>query len=385
MSREPGPSDQSSETVPNNPWIRRSADPAESPQAALPSPAGARGRLGALAAGAAGAAVALGVFLATIPLWGPRVATVLSGTSNVANERSADLIARLEQLEAVGNSRAGRDAAQLATLAQRIQDIEGRIENLRQIAASAQGGGEVGMLAGRLARIETEANAFGAVAQRLSQLGSRTNAGAKAEDIAIDGLDQRLGALSERLNQLEQSGTNQDANVEARAAVLALGQLRERVQGGTPFTSELSALTALWPSEATESMDALRAHADTGVPTIETLKQRYQSAATAALRIAREPGDGWLNRGGNWVRSLIVVRPEAGGMPEGNATAAIIARAETRLKAGDLAAALGELGALEPAAAQPFTAWIEGAKALQGVENALAAVEIQAIARLGRS
>ena len=341
--------------------------------------------MGALAAGAAGAAVALGVFLATIPLWGPRVATVLSGTSNVANERSADLIARLEQLEAVGNSRAGRDAAQLATLAQRIQDIEGRIENLRQIPASAQGGGEVGMLAGRLARIETEANAFGAVAQRLSQLESRTNAEAKAEDIAIDGLDQRLGALSERLNQLEQSGTNRDANVEARAAVLALGQLRERVQGGTPFTSELSALTALWPSEATGSMDALRAHADTGVPTIKTLKQRYQSAATAALRIPREPGDGWLNRGGNWVRSLIVVRPEAGGMPEGNATAAIIARAETRLKAGDLAAALGELGALEPAAAQPFTAWIEGAKALQGVENALAAVEIQAIARLGRS
>jgi len=404
MISEPGPKDQSSETAPKNPWVSKPADqaggkgaepaaapppppsqPAPSSKSPSQPPAGARWRLGALAAAAAGAAIALGVFLATIPVWWPHVETVLSGTSTRSTDRSADLIARLEQLEAVENNRAGREAAQLNSLAQRIQDIEARLESLRQLAASAQGGGEVGVLAERLARIETEANAFGDVAQRLSQLESRTSAETTAETTAMNGLDRRLSALTERLNQIEQSGTAEDANVQARAAVLALGQLRERVHGGKPFTSELGALGALWPGEANASMAALRAHADTGVPTIETLKQRFQSAATAALRNAGEPGEGWLNRAGNWMRSLVVVRPVAGGMPEGTAAAAVIARAETRLRAGDLAQAIGELGALGPAPAQPFVAWIDDARALQAVENALAALEIQAIARLGRS
>jgi uroporphyrinogen-III synthase len=68
------------------------------------------------------------------------------------------------------------------------------------------------------------------------------------------------------------------------------------------------------------------------------------------------------------------VRP-VGDQVEGDGPLAHLARGEAKLKSGDLAAAVAEIGALQGKAAQAASAWLAGAKARLAQDQASASLD----------
>ena len=106
----------------------------------------------------------------------------------------------------------------------------------------------------------------------------------------------------------------------------------------------------------------LRPYGEKGLPTPETLRAQFSALIPAAL-LAEEAADDadWLDRMWTSIASLVTVR--ATGEVQGNTSEAILARAEVRLGAGDLAAALKELDAVSGAAKDTVAAWRAEAEA----------------------
>ncbi|HKO07964.1 MAG TPA: hypothetical protein VJ487_09650, partial [Alphaproteobacteria bacterium] len=70
------------------------------------------------------------------------------------------------------------------------------------------------------------------------------------------------------------------------------------------------------------------------------------------------------------------------GERAGSAPDALLSRAEVRLQAGDLAAAVAALGGLSGPAADAMKPWLEGAKARLAVDAAAAELSTRALAHL---
>jgi hypothetical protein len=79
-------------------------------------------------------------------------------------------------------------------------------------------------------------------------------------------------------------------------------------------------------------------------------------------------------------RRIVRIRPT--GEVEGDTVGAILARAETRLAAGDLAAAVEELASLDPAAKAAMAGWLERARARLQAERLLAALNEEVLTGL---
>ena len=112
--------------------------------------------------------------------------------------------------------------------------------------------------------------------------------------------------------------------------------LREALATGRPFAAIKDALVA----ESTgwvEKLAPVSAFAATGVPTLDGLKMQFKSAIAPALRPQTEEKNLVAN-----LKSLVKIR-KVGSEQKGADDDAVIARAEAKLNAGDVAAALAEL------------------------------------------
>ena len=107
----------------------------------------------------------------------------------------------------------------------------------------------------------------------------------------------------------------------------------------------------------------LEIFAASGVPTDAALAQEFTRVAPAIIRAAGSPArDGsFLERLQSNAGKLVRIRPA--DEPAGDDPDAIVARAETRVRAGDLASAITELTKLTPAARAPAQTWIAKAQA----------------------
>ncbi|HAD26900.1 MAG TPA: hypothetical protein DCF61_14290, partial [Alphaproteobacteria bacterium] len=120
----------------------------------------------------------------------------------------------------------------------------------------------------------------------------------------------------------------------------------------------------------------LRAHAADGIPSEATLRLQFPAAARAILNADKAGTDAsWLNRLWASLRSLFMLRP-TGDVP-GDDTAAIVARAEARLAAGDLYAAVQQLAALQGPAAAAAQDWLAPANARLAAQQAMAGLTAQ--------
>ncbi|MEJ2117302.1 MAG: mitofilin family membrane protein, partial [Alphaproteobacteria bacterium] len=107
-------------------------------------------------------------------------------------------------------------------------------------------------------------------------------------------------------------------------------------------------------------------------------------AADAAIETENRPADqSYSSR--IWASLKSVVRIRRVGEVEGDTTLAILARAEVRLKKGDLKAALKETLALKGDAANAFKAWQNDAQSRIAVDETLTRVEARLLAALGRT
>lgn len=311
-----------------------------------------------------------------------------------------------------------------ADLAQRLTAVETRIANEK--------GGDFTALKDRVARLETRmrnaevamtagsvagnlaATAFGttpgagltpgsalaapatadAARKVVDELGSRLAAleakvGTAPDDVkaaqtslgtlttSVTDLGARIDAFSERLARIE----NSDLLEMARRASLAsaIANLMRAAQGSAPFKTEFDVVAALAPHDP--QVATIAPLAAKGLPTAGTLMTTFGDLADRAMDIERiaQSQDMWSRW---WANFTSLISSRRVGETGDNSTEGRLARAEVRLKAGDLGAAVRELSAIQGPAREPLKPWLADAAARIRLEGALAKLNTSAIKAL---
>jgi hypothetical protein len=297
----------------------------------------------------------------------------------------------------------------------RLTTIEGRITRLAQSRETTQLAEQVGKLESRIAAMETAFAALGVptvtvstdpkepsapsplsgtiletakrlenISTRVVELETRTTGVPEAMTATKTSLETltgtttavatRMDDVSTRLEKLESS----DLLDLARRASLAsaIANLTRAAQGSSPFRTEYDVVAALLP--ANQSLQDVASHAATGLPTTGTLITTFGNTADAALDAeSRQQGQGGFSQ--LWANFTSMVSWRSTAETEGSSTESRLARAEIRLKAGDLTAAVRELSAIKGAARKQLAPWLQKASARVKVEAALAQLNSSAI------
>ncbi len=349
--------------------------------------------------------VAVGGTYVTWSLWAPGLISRLGGQGG-----QGDLSERVTALEGLSRDRRGtaatiaelqkeraRISARVQALIDNVSELEQRLSAVKQMAEAAvpttdaAAAESLQRLADRLAVLETDRAPLDALLQRISQLeqaavggaGDDGKASAALAEIAqrMDLLDGRMKPLSQRLETLESAGVRSAGD---RAVVLAVGDLRRVLVTSAPFERELQAVEALARSYPTMVADIarLKSFASTGVPTLASLRRRFDATAIRVAQAARAvDGSGWVARAVNQVKTLVTVRRVSAGGAEGGIDATL-ATVEAKLRAGDLGAAIGLMAGLEGAPARAAAPWIKDARLRLDAERAMAGLHVTAVSLL---
>jgi hypothetical protein len=233
-----------------------------------------------------------------------------------------------------------------------------------QVAETAK---TVDQINARLAALEGDKDALKTLGTRLDDVSTKVQT--QGEQLtALANLKTSLDALDTRLSHIEQS----DLMTMARRAALsaAVANLMRATQGSGPFAAEYDAVAAMMPSDEPALVDAKK-YAASGLPTVGVLTATFDKAANAALDAERSAsGADWWTRLWANLAALVTVRPV--GEVQGDSTDSRIARAELRLKAGDLPAAVAELQPITGAARTALDSWYAQAEARVKLEKSLA-------------
>ena len=346
------------EPAPGPDWVMQTPKPIELPpidetEAATKKPARERG-----GNPTAWLTLILALVVALVgssPYWAPGRASLLPWGPRGANEA-------VEQLD----QRQGEIARRQVTIDQHLTKLEDQIRALNATA------GAVKDLDQRMAALEQQPR--GEDPQRLSALQQEMQKLAAAHE-----------ATGERVAKIEQRRNAAAGERGEEALLLALGQLRSRVQGSQPFAAELGAVMALGRNrpEVRDNLAPLSASAATGIPNLTTLSQRFErEVAPALMRSAAPESDGWGAQILNRLRSLVVVRRVGSDAGASDPIESGVARAETALATGDLAGAVKAVEALPTANAQPAQAWLADARRRLAAEQGLARLTDQLTAQL---
>ena len=282
-----------------------------------------------------------------------------------------------------------RLAQEVKSLLARLANLEGSLgEVARSAAAGANVGGdtEAALTAHeqRLAQLESMGAATDGLRDRLEEIENRSRDASKRQAV-IDDLEARnvslaakVAALGDRLKSLEDSGRVSLSSVETvRAVSTALLSLRQALREAGPYASQLEALSAAAERDPAiqSAVEVMLPHAETGLPTLANLRDRFDSLARDAIVADRTSGgDGWLDQTIDRIQGLVTVRRTGGFDPADPDVA--VSRAEGALRLGDLAAAVKALKNLEGAAAQTLAPWLKDARARVAAERALAGLDV---------
>ncbi len=317
-------------------------------------------------------------------------------------------LAKIESAATVpppGGLPSGLGAEALTPLTESLAALEDRV------AALADSEARVTALAERLDRLAAEMPddaALAGASQRIEDLAARVAEFAAARpDPApeIAALTQQIAelaaarpdpapeiaALTQQIAELAAARSETETAANANSALsLSVLQLREALQGSGPFAAELGLLRDLAASgtlaegaEVTALIAPLAAHAETGIPGLARLKADFPAAARAALIAARGgAGDSWWAGVVRRLSELVILRPVGAVDVADRSAGAVLARAETLVRAGDLAAALDELAALQDPGAEAMAAWRTAAGARAAARQALVGLGRLLAARL---
>lgn len=216
--------------------------------------------------------------------------------------------------------------------------------------------------------------------QQAEQIAALTSQGGFDPETA-----QRIQALADQAQVLEQqiASAAERAQAQISAAQAEATKLQEAAADSTKRAEAIAAIGALQAAlDRGVSGDAVtRQLADAGVeapealtrdiPGIESLQQSFAEASRAALRASLRSGDS----GGNALTNFLKAQTGARSITprEGNDPDAILSRANAKVEAGDIVAALDDLTTLPDAARQaPAMAdWLAGAEAYRNAHAAL--------------
>lgn len=288
------------------------------PNAATPSRATSEssrgpGSLGLIAASLLGGLIALGG-AAGLQYWG----VLPSLGTNEKAEASLNLMStEIENLKA----RLSEQAA--ATPKIDLSPVETKIAALEEKVAKVP-----------------EANGLSADADaRITALSEQVKAAESAGTTLKSETETARAALEMRIEAIEKKLDQPRDDVEVAIAIASAG-LKAAIDRGGPFTAELSTLEGINPEDP--AVKELKTFAATGVPSRATLLAEFPKVADTILAASRsdDPNQGFTDRLMSSALSAIQVRPV--GEVEGEGPEAIVARMETRITNGDLAAAAAE-------------------------------------------
>lgn len=265
-----------------------------------------------------------------------------------------------------------RVSGDLAALQETVAGLRSRLDALPESAATGAGGdpGRTAALQGALDDLTARIGALeGELAARDEALAER-----------LADLEAQLAAAEGALDALPDPDEHSGA---AAALALAATDLKEAVTAGRPYADALAVLARLVGGESgfAGALDALRPAAESGVHPLSRLQRDLEAVAAEIVRADDSgAGDDWFDSLLDDVSGLVSVRPV--GEVEGETTAARVARAESRLAAGDLPAAVEEIAALEGQPAALAAPWLEAARARLAALEAAERVMSLALERL---
>jgi hypothetical protein len=175
-----------------------------------------------------------------------------------------------------------------------------------------------------------------------------------------------LDGVTSRVTKIEET----DIQGSARRAALgaAVASLTRAAQGPSPFKRELDVVAGLSPGEPL--LNELSVWAVRGVPSQQALTSGFAGHAERALKAERDANAG-EGAGRFWSNMSSIVSIRTTGDLKGGGTPATLARAEARLKAGDLRAAAAEVASLKGPALVSMAGWLAEAQGRMKVETAL--------------
>jgi hypothetical protein len=292
-----------------------------SPAAAAPESARSQNSLGLIAASLLGGVIALGG-AAGLQYWG----ILPSLGANEKAEASLNLMSsEIEGLKA----RIAEQAA--ATPKVDLSPVETKIAALEEKVAKVP-----------------EANGLSADADaRITALSEQVKSAEAAGTALKSEAETVHAALEMRIEAIEKKLDQPRDDVEVAVAIASAG-LKAAIDRGGPFTAELSTLEGINPEDP--AVKELKTFAASGVPSRATLVADFPKVADAILAASRtdDSNQSFTDRLMSSALSAIQVRPV--GEVEGEGPDAVVARMETRITNGDLAAAAAEWDKLpEPA------------------------------------
>jgi len=345
--------------------------------------------------------------LALWPLILPKVATVLPEQSRLvlqgylggAPVDNMALESRLQALEAsLVQAQTTTKPAQITQITMRLTELKNRLDAVSEQSA------DLAAMTGRLSAIEAAiaqineamadlkrpqpvaSAATGAVVPNSAQASDTRVVVAKLEAI-LSGLEAEIArvkaeqSLSEndlaaqkaQIDNLQATLKAQlaqkqvkDANGDETLILLALGQLHRESLSNQPFAGALQQALAVAPEALQADLAKLSEVAQSGAPTLRELRESFAAQATQITQAARLPGsDTWYGKTLNNLASLVKFRRVGGGVGGDGASGdvdVIVARAEQKINAGDLAAGVVVLKTLDGPAADAARLWVSEAE-----------------------
>jgi hypothetical protein len=296
-----------------------------------------------------------------------------------ADTRAVDeMAARIAKLEAVGGERP--PAAGDASLGNRLAGLEGEVKALGETIGALGRRADEATAAAReaRARAEVSAVALAALTQKVADAPAVARGELETFDQRVAKLERNDQALAAELAKRNAAETNDRA---ARLA-LAAAALDAAVDRGAPFAAELAAAKALGADP--KALAPLEPFAASGVPSADALGRELAALAPSLRPAPAAPParEGFLQRLQVNAEKLVRLNPAA--EVAGDDAAAVVSRVEARAAAGDLPAALAELGKLPPAARATAEPWIKKAQARAAALEASRRLAAASLAGLGK-
>jgi uroporphyrinogen-III synthase len=359
---------------------------------------GGIGVIGAFIAGVVAAVIVLAGALITLPFWPEKVRVLWRGETAAPPPSPApaiDLEAVRRDATAVAN--AAIEAAR-RELTARLDDLEKRLRAVSSTAAERPAASDP-TLAELRRKIEALENRPAATAGAAAQP-PPPNPEAEKEiatlnreiatlRAAVQALDQSMASQRDQAKALSDAvgarGAGEQKALSAARASALIGiavRLSSAIDLGLPFAEDLALLTPLVQGDAKlgEIAAALQPFAQAGVTSAATLAAEFPAVAKAAL--AEDlADDSFGERVLGKLRGLVSLR-RVGDVP-GESVEAKLARAETALKAGNLAKAVELVKSLPSQVANATSAWLARAEAHLAAKRAVDQLAGHAVSLLG--
>ena len=287
-------------------------------------------------------------------------------------------------------ARLDTDMDALTDLVARFERLEQRLDELeaRPLAAAAEGGTQAAAVN------EALLNLIGSLRERIVSLEARETVApsdlatvTSRIETAESGAGERIAGLEADLAAVRQLAEKRAPQRErAGLLLLAVGQLEAATATSGSYAAQLASVKDLAAGDSAETAGAvsvLDAH-DGGVETVASLTQRFNDLARAVSQAKLAGSDeGLVGKTLNTVASLVTIRRT--DVAEGPGVDAILVRAESAVKAGDIAGAVTALEELSGAPAERASGWIAAAKARVAVNQAVARLRGAALASVAEA